>query len=754
MLYDLTLALLWYLTLTFLGVIVLPISMIVFRRMPECGILLSRPLGWLVVSCIAWILAYFTPFPFSRIGLILIALALLGYSVYLLYTRTEWTLRRLRAHWRTAFNGEILTIIAFLLLLFARRAEPDLETTEKPMDAMMLSACISSTDIPPRDLWFAGEPINYHYGGYFLHSIPAKLTGIPVEYAYNLAIPGVAAIATSIAFVLGRALFGRCRWGIVTVICTLFIGNMAAAMSATFKGFSLIKQIWGWRWDYLWNTSRIIYDPGTNPLETINEYPFFSMIWGDLHPHFSNIPFVLFFMALSYSVFKTILRYSPKNVFRYHIPLLVITVISCGFLLPTNIFDFPIFSSLFGALIVIAVFFRISSGESWKQALVPGTVLLLPILGFLFVQPFWSNFHSPLSQESMIRLSPYQTDLFEFLLVFGAPLVATIIFFVLLGKNYLYKKSKDVISFIACILGILFILLWAQTGHLIAALIPMIALGLWGIILYHSIYKEKANEETTRELYALAACALAWSLISACEFIYLKDNYGSARMNTLFKFHFPAWILFGVGLPYLLYAQIRREDNLRFKMSSAIVGFVVFIVSLIGPAYTLSSLYLMPQTQSTLNAIVQMQQTQPQHYEIIQWLRQNSERTDRILEVPGCAYRSENRVSIYASRPTLLGWVNHESVWRGDKFRQQIYGRKEAIMRFYTTQNWQEAKGFLKQHDIRYVVFTPPSPECNDTYAQLPQMKQGIFRKQLQPIITQKNNAMMPYELYRVPDDL
>ena len=521
MINDLSLALIWYLTLTSFGVIVLPISMHIFRRMPECGILLSRPLGWLLISFFAWSLAYYTPFPCSRTGLILIALGLMGGSVYLLYTRTSWTIRRLRLHWRTALNGEVITIFIFLLLLLARRAEPDLETTEKPMDAMMLSACIASSDVPPQDLWFAGETINYHYGGYFLHSIPAKLSGIPVEYAYNLAIPSVAAIGASIAFVLGRTLFGRCRWGIVTVLCTLLIGNMAAATSALFRGFSLIKQPWPWRWDYLWNTSRVIYDPGTNPLETINEYPLFSLLWGDLHPHFSNIPFVLFFLVFCYALFKATVCHSFKNVIRHHSILLCAAAISCGLLLPVNIFDFPIFSSLFGALIVIALICRYTMTNKWKPLLWHGIIIFLPIVAFLLVAPFWRNFYSPLSQESLIQKSPYQTDLLEFLLVFGAPTVGTITYLILQGKTILTGKSKEGLGFIAAVLGILFVILWAQSGRLVLrAYAPMITLGIMGnrvcTVRIRKMERngESVTDETINDLYrSSCTCALAWSLI-------------------------------------------------------------------------------------------------------------------------------------------------------------------------------------------------------------------------------------------------
>ncbi|GEM_PF-2514691 len=755
MLYDLSLGVIWYLTLTCLGVIVLPISMLIFRRMPECGILLSRPLGWLLLSYISWILAYVSPFPFSRLGLVLVGVGLFAVSLYLLRVRSDWTWRRLRNHWRTALNGEILTILAFLLILLVRREDPFINSTEKPMDAMMLSSLIVSSEIPPPDLWFADKHINYHYGGYLLHAVPAKLTGIETEYAYNLAIAAVAGMAASIAFVLGRALFGRCRWGIVTVICTLFVGNLAAAMTALFHGFAPMKDLYAWRFNFLWNSSRVIHDPA----ETINEYPFFSILWGDLHPHFSNIPFVLFFLAVCFAMFQALNRHSFKTLWRLHWPLLILMAVSGGFLLPTNIFDFPIFSSYFGALIVAAVLWRYSVSKRWALTIPHGVVVFLPIFGFLLVSPFWMNFVSPL-QGQLIHVSPHHTGLFEFLLVFGAHSIVTVVYLVLVGRRLVEKRSREEIGFFFAALGIVFVLLWAQSGYLMYALSPLIALALWIYIVYRAACgkEKKTVDADTRELFALVACALAWSLIAACEFIYLKDQYASARMNTLFKFHFPAWILFGIGLPYLLYAAIMREKSVQIKCCAAMPAVLVLLISLFGPMYAFASIFLMPNADRpiTLNGLSFMETAQPAHYEIIRWIRENSEPSDAILEAPGCGYHEENLVSAFTGRSAFIGWVNHEHIWRGYANYPEIDARKEQAMRFYTSKNVEDVKLFLEQYPIRYVIFTSPDPACTDTFAQLNQMQAGAFRTVLEPIIQKTGNAFgrtSPFELYRVPEN-
>ncbi len=753
MFYDLSLGLIWYLTLTCLGVIVLPISMLIFRSMPESGVLLSRLVGWLSISFVTWLLAYFTPYPFSQLGLFLVGAVFFGISLYLLKTRSEWTMQRLRHQWRTVLNGELLTLLVFFLILLARREDPSINTTEKPMDAMMLSSLITSSEIAPPDLWFAGKPINYHYGGYLLHSVPAKLTGLETEFAFNLSVPAVAAMAASAAFVLGRALFGRCRWGIITVLCTLFIGNISAAVTVIINKFSLINNPSHLRWDFLWTTSRVIYDPA----ETINEYPFFAILWADLHPHFSNIPFVLLFLCVSYVLFHILIKHPIQNIIRYHYPLLIFAIISCGFLLPTNIFDFPICSAFFGSLVILAVVWRYMSTRQWRFSLSNSVLILLPIIGFLLVAPFWMNFESPLKDEHPIQLSSVHTDLLEFLLVFGAHTLVSVIYLTVASRSFLTGLSKEETGFIFALLGILFIALWSMSGYVIFAFTPMIAVLFWGFSLYRTVTasKQETSQQTKGEIFALTACALAWSLVAVCEFIYLKDQYASARMNTLFKFHFPAWLLFGISLPYLTYSELKKESNSQIKWFAAAPVIGALIVSLIGPFYALGSLYTMPATNHvvSLDGLTFMKTSQPAHYQIIQWIRENSSPTDRILEVPGCGYREENLVSAFTGRETVIGWVNHESVWRGRD--PEVFSRKEQVMNFYTSRNWQEAKNLLERYDIQYIIFTSPDPSCSDTFAKLDQMKAGVFRQSLKPIIQETGqafNRLSPFELYAVPD--
>lgn len=745
----LLLGLLWYMVLTVLGLLVLPLSMRLFRLSPEGGILLARPLGWILLGFVSWSASYWLGAPFTALGLCFTAAVLLALSAYILRSRTAWLLRRLRVRWRTALNGEILAIAAFTLFLFIRAFDPHVDSTEKPMDLMMLSSLIHAREIPPQDLWYAGETINYHYGGYLLHAIPAKLIGLHPEYAYNLAIATTISFAVAIAFVLGRALFGRCRWGALTAATTLFAGNMAAALNAWSRN-ALPSDLYQLKYLYLWNTSRVIQDPG-EPHSTINEYPFFTLMWGDLHPHFSNIPLVLFFMAIIYALTQAAMRLSPQRFISQDWPLLLVAIVVNGLLLPVNVFDFPILSGLFcGTLALAFIYSMARNGVSPPRIAIVVAVLLTPLMAYLAASPFWLNFINPLRGD-LLGWAPNRTGLFSFLLVFGAHTLASCFFAAAWVSPRLLRANTEVASFIAALAGIALVALWALTGHVAPTLATGFTFFFAGLALWTALARDRQGIPVTRfcgYLYCLAICALGWALIAGCEFIYLPDDYAAKRMNTLFKFHFAAWILLGVGLPPLLYWSIRRLTNAGQRIAATLPLFLLLAASLYGPAYTLTSLAWMPKPRPlTLDGLAFLDQNAPPLRDMIGWLRENAPPNARLLEIPGDGYRStDSLVSTATGLPGLVGWVGHQALWRRNIDAGNPYQRRDEAMYAVTTPNWDEARTLLAAYEVDYVVIHPPLGEWASS--RMPQARQGALRRELQPVFQAPGQQL--FEIYDV----
>jgi uncharacterized membrane protein len=161
------------------------------------------------------------------------------------------------------------------------------------------------------------------------------------------------------------------------------------------------------------------------------------------------------------------------------------------------------------------------------------------------------------------------------------------------------------------------------------------------------------------------------------------------------------------------------------------------------------------QRPQTLDGLAFAQQYMPRHYEILQWIRENTSANDILLEPAGGAYqKEENFFSAFSGRATLVGWRNHEGLWRPKQFQ---YNNPEAVgnqrvqdsYTFFTTQDWNTAKAILQKHNVKYIAYAPPTnPEIRQRLATIPH---AVYRDHLQPVFPGAGNGTTP-ELYKVPD--
>ena len=193
-------------------------------------------------------------------------------------------------------------------------------------------------------------------------------------------------------------------------------------------------------------------------------------------------------------------------------------------------------------------------------------------------------------------------------------------------------------------------------------------------------------------------------LVLGPEFVFLRDNFGT-RMNTIFKFYFQAWILWGLagafGIGYLLsvLAGIRR----------AAVALLACLVLLPGLYYLYGGLISRTgnfASPPTLNGMQYFSQIYPDDWAAIQWLEQNVSGSPVILEGSLGAYWSDgpsSRFSMATGLPTLMGWANHEGQWRGNGF-SQVAGRQDDIRTIYQLNDWKTVSDLLDKYQVRYVI--------------------------------------------------
>ena len=325
----------WWLALLALQALAWPVAFAVFGSLRDRGYGFARALGLILLAWVSWMLAS-SHLLINNLLPYLLALVLLAGLSFLAWRRQR---EAMTAFWRES-KGLILTLegvftAAFLFFLFIRLLNPDLWQPwfggEKFMEFAFLNAVLKTPYFPPYDPYFAGGIMNYYYYGYQLLAVLIKLTGLKPTIAFNLAIPTLFALTFigvfSLAYSLAPRLRGRAeRWQdglgagfltgvIVAVMSNLegglaFIRALAQASPSQFASpmpglatlvraaAALPRVLTGQAqlppYNY-WDISRVI------PY-TINEFPFWSFLFADLHPHMMGIPFTVLFLGLAYSV--------------------------------------------------------------------------------------------------------------------------------------------------------------------------------------------------------------------------------------------------------------------------------------------------------------------------------------------------------------------------------------------------------------------------------------------------------------------
>jgi YYY domain-containing protein len=353
----------WLVLLGVLGFTTLPLTLAVFRWLPDRGYILARPLGVLLLAWLSWILTNLTPLHYSRgtIGLAMALIAVVSYGTLLLPGQR----RRLAALWhqqkRLIFTTEVLFLVFFAIFWLIRWGNPDLwhawKGGEKPMDFAYLNAVIKSTEFPPYDPWFAGGYLNYYYFGQVMVGTLIKLIGIVPNIAYNLVIPTWFAMTAMGAFSVTYNLVAKhskergdvdedrqsdavasepssflrpVLFGLAGALLVAVLGNLAEIhllllklgegvlqdFQSTIPGLAGLVRVlvgtaetlFGGRAlpagldEWYWNASRAI---PAGPYESvITEFPFFTFLYADLHAHLIAMPLTFLSLALAVSVVK------------------------------------------------------------------------------------------------------------------------------------------------------------------------------------------------------------------------------------------------------------------------------------------------------------------------------------------------------------------------------------------------------------------------------------------------------------------
>ena len=213
---------------------------------------------------------------------------------------------------------------------------------------------------------------------------------------------------------------------------------------------------------------------------------------------------------------------------------------------------------------------------------------------------------------------------------------------------------------------------------------------------------------TSYSQFPLLLVLIGLLLTLAPEYVYLKDVF-MARMNTIFKFYFQAWILWSLAGAWQIARWLEPRDTrreARFPWRALAVGLSCLLIA-VGLLYTILAVPARARehgTPWTLDGAAWLATSHPGDYLAIQWLNANVEGVPVIVEAPGDQHRAyvyEGRISALTGLPTVLGWGGHQRQWRGNY--DEPARREVELETLFATLNPTEAQVILDRYNVSYI---------------------------------------------------
>ena len=397
--------LLWLITVEIIGLAVFPLAYFLLPKLSDRGYGLSKPLGVLLIGYAAWILSVLHLVPSVRLTLVGLVVLLAGGSGVLAYLRRDEIIAFVKRRWRLIAVTEVVFLVVFLGWMMFRAYDPAINHTEQPMDFAFLNASIESTTGQPEDPWLRGESISYYYFGYWMMGVVSELSGVASHFSYNLSlalVPAMAAAAVLCLVVsmvraacpvprhgdrgpLEFAVFAGVGAGLLLIVISNIEGvlEFMYANSIGSQGFYDWLGIQGldgpteiptdsWNPNEFWwwfRATRVIntFVDGSEIDYTIQEFPFFSFMLGDLHPHVSAIPFALLAAGFALNFFRSEAT-DLRRIGPWGYATIAAMAVSLGGLAFTNMWDLPTYAALLVGIAALKAYAQPPTDAASEQA--------------------------------------------------------------------------------------------------------------------------------------------------------------------------------------------------------------------------------------------------------------------------------------------------------------------------------------------------------------------------------------------------
>lgn len=745
-----TLNVVWWSMLVFLfGIGVFPLTARIFGKFGTGGFIISQALGIILTSLVIWT---FTYMQITRFNLPCVI------GVYAVIAAACWGIKPLRKAALAKLSEPIFVeravleetafVVIFCLMCYFKGFLSEINGQEKYMDYGFILSMLRNDTLPAKDMWLSGNSINYYYFGQFLWALVIKCSMIKPAIAYNIAMCTATALPFAMAFSFGTMLIETAiQHGFHDSPIPKYLGGTLTAFAVS---------IWG-------NSHSFFYDPdsignnivpvfaklgcevgdyknffypdstryiGYNPKITnaggdftIEEFPFYSYLIGDLHAHVISMMIVLVIACLMLAFInsaaypdgaemklkRTLANLKPggrlAEEFKLTLSLpFILSAVLLGVAQMTNYWDFLfyfIFISMASLIVNVriskvftdlwgAIYFVMNTAFILSFYLLSGSdpLLLISLEAILMV---FAYLFSVLDPCALTRTS------FQMSFMFTVAHVAALPF------NLKFDMISNSLSRVVNNSTVyqLFIL-WGT--HVIISVVFFI----WVLVTKNyrlsggkgkaapsgDVVTEDMNHNGwtnfvqkffgTRNIADVFVCGIVVvgiMFIIAPEIFYVKDIYtdGYLRSNTMFKFTFAAFIMLSEAMCYAATRLIWFVNKKGLYSTPALItGFVSIILMVIPGHYTLAALQQrndgLSYTGLDGTTYIETHQS-PDFYEeyggnltsylkAAEWFNENVKGSPVICEGYGDSYTDRCIISAYTGLPTVFGWQTHEWLWR------------------------------------------------------------------------------------------
>ena len=723
---EVGLVVLWIALFLLLGLVALPIATWLFPERARTGLAIPVALATLaVVGHLVGHVALGWP-------AVVAGLAVLIAGSYVTAGRTE-------VDWRAYGELGVVFTLAFGLVVAIRAVDPaaaplPIATGEKFLDFGLLQTLERSGSLPPEDMWFAGEPIKYYYGGHLLTALLATLSGTAPRFAYNLALAGFYATLVSGAYALAGALvpddvprrvaggFAAFFVGIAgnletaaRVLVWLLPDSLATHVVAA-SGLERSAMEWTPADFHYFDATRVIPLDATDPEtgQAATEFPFFAWLNGDLHAHMMAQPFLLLTVGLLFAYWRLPAEQTRKR-------LLVL-----GGLVPpvaglvgfVSLWSFPTVAGLVALTVALAPadpatmlpdryaarverreMLLIEEVRRLGFGLIAAAVVL--ILGVVWTLPFWTEvmLGGPSRSASVWDV---RTPVGNLLLVHGAFLAVFAVALVRRGGAVL-DRPLAVWGLSALVLAV-------------AILVGFPAVGLAGPLLVGGWWLVRQQDDVGFATMLVVAGA---GILLIVELATVDGE----RFNTIFKPYAQIWLLWAVAAAALLArlvtgwpARLLDTDRKRLSTAGAVLAVALVLttglyapLALANHANTTNQGPAVVADGPTLDATAYLEHQYPREAPAIRWIDQLEGQPTIVTAAPGGYYwypddgRGSSAPSSLTGVPAVLGWY-HEGQYRGETPYQQ---RLDDVLDMYTHENASYQRALLEYYDVQYVYVGP-----------------------------------------------